>query len=827
MPRIILGDELEMKMQREYWYAKLSSLKIILIASCVLLLSSCGGPSGDGGWGGKPTLNSITVTPASLTVTYGKTATLSATGTYADGSTADLTSQVAWIAAAPGTASVGSGGVVSGSAVGTTAITAKLNEITSSPATIIVTSATLSSLAITPSTATLAIGSNVSLSAIGTYSDGSTANLTTQVNWASEVPTTASVGVHTGVVSAAAAGSTIVTATVDDAIVATANITVTNAVLTNIILTPISASLKKGASTSLSATGTYSDGSSADITTHAIWISTNSAIAAVGANTGIVVGAAVGSTTVIAKMNDISSPTAAITVTPATLTGIFITPEIVAITKGSTQNFTATGTYSDGTAGNISGSVTWSSANTAVASVNASGTATGLSVNTTGVTAVLGDVTSNSATLNVNASIGGTLSWLAAGNSISMSNNGTDSITVGTDGAFAFANSLANGATYNLSITSVPASQNCTSLNGSGIVGGDNISNVYVFCGMLYTGQWASTGLVSTRVGHTATLLSNSPSLYGKVLVAGGTTSSGVAATALIYDMATGQTTSLATSNQPRTNHTATLLPNGNVLLVGGVNPSGGTRPPVEIYNSSSGMWAVSSYTPMLGGSRSMHTSTLLNNGKVLSTGGKFSTGYSLPITELYDSTSGTWLQIMESSPQHVARYGHTATMLPNGKVLVVGGKSVNGDSSLGSAELYDPVSGQWIQTGGLHAARWQHTATLLPNGKVLVAGGEYAGGTAELYDSDTGQWTATTNNLSAQHQQHTATLLPSGKVLVAGGSAYGVVCELFDPATGQWTTTGNLITARYAHTATLLPSGKVFVWGGTTPVSASTELYW
>ena len=180
------------------------------------------------------------------------------------------------------------------------------------------------------------------------------------------------------------------------------------------------------------------------------------------------------------------------------------------------------------------------------------------------------------------------------------------------------------------------------------------------------------------------------------------------------------------------------------------------------------------------------------------------------------------------------ARENHTATLLSNGKVLVVGG--FDGSSALASAELYDPTSGTWSATGGLATARRLHTATLLPNGKVLVAGGVGSSGyltSAELYDPASGSWAAT-NSLATAREYHTATLLPNGKVLVAGGynssSGYLASAELYDPTSGTWSATNSLATARYVHTATLLPNGKVLVAGGndlnTSSVLASAELY-
>jgi WD40 repeat protein len=176
------------------------------------------------------------------------------------------------------------------------------------------------------------------------------------------------------------------------------------------------------------------------------------------------------------------------------------------------------------------------------------------------------------------------------------------------------------------------------------------------------------------------------------------------------------------------------------------------------------------------------------------------------------------------------ARVAHTATLLPNGKVLVAGGSGIS--FYLASAELYDPATGTWSTTGSMATARRYHTATLLPNGKVLVTGG-YNGSylaSSELYDPATGTW-STTGSMATTRQSQTATLLPNGKVLVTGGYndiAYLAGTELYDPATGTWTTTGSMATAHYYHTATLLPNGTALVTGGANDSGYlnSAELY-
>ncbi|MFZ3137149.1 MAG: alpha/beta fold hydrolase [Thermodesulfovibrionales bacterium] len=178
-------------------------------------------------------------------------------------------------------------------------------------------------------------------------------------------------------------------------------------------------------------------------------------------------------------------------------------------------------------------------------------------------------------------------------------------------------------------------------------------------------------------------------------------------------------------------------------------------------------------------------------------------------------------------------RNGHTATLLPNGKVLITGGASFYGlIDTLNTAELYDPVTGVFSTTGVMHYARRWHTATMLTNGKVLIAGGASAGyngdlNTAEIYDPATGIFTTTTGNMATAAAGHTATLLTNGKVLITGGATYGynVVfdrAELYDPVTDTFTQTGSMTTPRNAHFAIRLNNGKVLIAGG---VDSSTAL--
>jgi WD40 repeat protein len=224
----------------------------------------------------------------------------------------------------------------------------------------------------------------------------------------------------------------------------------------------------------------------------------------------------------------------------------------------------------------------------------------------------------------------------------------------------------------------------------------------------------------------------------------------------------------------------------------------------------------------VMGEQRAAHTATLLPNGKVLITGGfrKAADGRSqiyFSSAELYDPAKRTF---RSTGPMTYRRCGHTATLLKNGLVLIAGGVADMG--VLSSAELYNPAAGTFIPISSMSARRCDFTATLLTDGRVLLCGGgsRDALATAEIFNPSTKLFTVT-GEMAAPRLAHTASLLPDGEVLVTGGSSHRYVvlatAELYNPATGKFHAVGDMEQPRYKHAAAEIEGGPVLILGGST----------
>ncbi len=341
--------------------------------------------------------------------------------------------------------------------------------------------------------------------------------------------------------------------------------------------------------------------------------------------------------------------------------------------------------------------------------------------------------------------------------------------------------------------------------------------------------SWTATGSMATNgEGGTATLLRD-----GRVLVMH-VSPDGSKHPAELYDPTTGSWT---TTGSTFGGSWSLTLRDGRVLAAG---PDGGEAwATSELYDPTTGSWTATGST--VAEHQGGETVTLLPDGRVLLAGGFDDRNSPKGVTasaELYDPGSETWTI---TGSMIAPRANHTATLLPDGRVLVAGGHDL--DNATASAELYDPASGTWTATGSMSTPLAGGTAALMRDGRVLVADFALAGPcaaarcslvfVAELYDPVTETWTATESTPTPHYLRYSATLLPDGKLLVAGGADSGsegytnlASAELYDPDTGTWTATPTMSVAREGHTATLLRDGRVLVAGGVGEAGASAELY-
>lgn len=351
------------------------------------------------------------------------------------------------------------------------------------------------------------------------------------------------------------------------------------------------------------------------------------------------------------------------------------------------------------------------------------------------------------------------------------------------------------------------------------------------------SGSWALTGtMTSPRTSATATLLPN-----GKVLVAGGDSApSDSTASAELYDPATGTWAATGQMTTARAGQTATLLASGKVLVAGGNTTGGYSTASAELYDPATGTWAATG--PMVSAPGSGATATLLPDGSVLVAGGCCVPGGGLPTAlasaQIYNPVSNTWAATATMS---TGRDYATATLLGNGTVLVAGGRNIVNPSSGGvtSAEIYDPVTGTWHSTGTMTVGHGWATGSLLPDGQVLVAGGADLDGccgglvAADLYNPSSGTWQAAAN-MNAPRMAAASVVLPDGTVLMTGGytgitpTPFLASTEIYQPGTNTWTPGPNMAQGREQQTATLLPDGQVLVAGGDNQdgVLATAELY-
>ncbi len=373
-----------------------SALEIACLIAVFAGTSGCGSSSTPSNPRPVISLVSIAVTPAGKSVPEGTSQQFTALGQFSDGSSRDLTASVTWSSSASATVAINNSGLAKAVALGSANIMATSGSITGSTG-VTVGPAILVSLSVTPVNPSIAAGQTQQFSATGTFSDQSTQDLTSSVTWTSSSPGVATINVS-GLATSITQGQSSIGA-VSGSVNGSTTLTVNPSILISIAVTPVGKSLPKGTSQQFTALGQFSDGSSRDLTASVTWSSSAPATVAIN-NSGLAKAVALGSANIMATSGSITGSTG-VTVGPAILVSLSVTPVNPSIAAGQTQQFSATGTFSDQSTQDLTSSVTWTSSSPGVATINVSGLATSITQGQSSIGAVSGSV-NGSTTLTVN-----------------------------------------------------------------------------------------------------------------------------------------------------------------------------------------------------------------------------------------------------------------------------------------------------------------------------------------------------------------------------------------------------------------------------------------
>ncbi|MGY3902533.1 beta strand repeat-containing protein [Aeromonas lusitana] len=403
-------------------------------------------------------VTALQVIPAVSTIALGTKSQLQAIATFSDGSTQDVSTQAQWSSSNPVIASVDSQGKVTGNGIGQASITATLGSVSRSVS-ITITNAIATSLQVIPPTASLPVGTKLQFQAVATFSDNSSQDVTSQVSWNSSDVSVATIGLD-GEATAVNTGGANISALFHGVSSNTVLLVVTNATVSSvqIVLNSGNGTLAKGSSVQFKAQAVLSDGSTLDVSNQATWVSSDQTKVTIDAQ-GLATGVAVGTSTITASINNVTSAGTVLTVTNATVSQIQITPPTLSLAKGTKGKLTAIATYSDNTTQDISNLVAWNSSDIAVATVNLSGEVTAVTIGSATLTGSVGSVTSNPVSLSVTSAtvnqidLSATASTLAAGTKTQLTAvaNYSDGTSQNITGLVSWSSSDSNVATVNTS----------------------------------------------------------------------------------------------------------------------------------------------------------------------------------------------------------------------------------------------------------------------------------------------------------------------------------------------------------------------------------------
>jgi hypothetical protein len=612
------------------------------------------------------------------------------------------------------------------------------------------------SIAVTPANPTIALGNTQQFTATGTYTDGSTQNLTASVTWTT-LNTTVTTISPSGLARGLVTGSATIQAA-SGSIKGTTTLVVSTAALSSIAVTPANPSIVQGLTQQFTATGTYSDGSTQNLTSSATWSSSNTGVVTIAAG-GLATGVTSGQVTIQAVYTSITGTTA-LTVSTATLSSIAVTPANRSIAQGLTQQFTATGTYSDASTHDLTSSVTWSSLNTAIATIASGGLAKAVAIGTATIQASY-QSTTGATTLTVNA-----------------------------------ANAGAQGQ-WQLLPYQMPINPIHLALLHTGkvlvIAGSGNLPGHTPFEAALWDPQ--SGNITRQSVGWD--MFCNGMVILpdGKPFVFGGTVSYDPfvgAKNASLYDPATGAFTDQANMAHGRWYPTGTVLSDGRVVVFSGLDENSNTNTTVEIFTEGLGWSAPTAapWTPPL--YPRLH---LLPNGKLFYSS-------STPSSSYFDPSSSIWTTGVASTNYGGTRTYGSSVLLPltpannyTPRVIIMGGGNP-GTPATATTEIIDlsQTNPAWSYGPSMSQPRIEMNATILPNGKVLATDGSTndedgptASLNADLYDPNAGTFSSAGANAYPRLYHSQALLLPDATVLVAGGNptrgTYEPHMEIYSPA--------------------------------------------
>jgi hypothetical protein len=703
-----------------------------------------------------PTLKSVAVTPATPSFAAGLTQQFTATGTFTDGSTQNLTSSVTWSSSNTSVATISAGGLAKGVSTGTSTIQAASGSLTGST-TLTVSTAALTSIAVTPANPSVALGLTQQFTATGTFTDGSTQNLTNSVKWSTS-NTTATTISPSGLALGLVTGSATIQAA-SGLITGSTTLVVSTAALSSIAVTPATPTITQGVTQQFTATGTYTDSSTQDVTSSVTWSSSNKSVATIS-SLGLATGGVSGDSTIQATYKSVTG-TATLTVSSATLNSIAVTPLNASIAQGLSEQFTATGTYSDGTTHDLTTSVTWSSLNKTIATIASGGLAQAVAVGTATIQAAF------------------------------QSTNGTTTLTVNT--AQASLQGQWKTLPYTMPINPIHMA---VMHNGKVLVlaGSGNQLGVTDFEGAVWdpqTGQITKQPVPWDMFCNGMVVLAD-----GKPFIFGGTVTYDPfvgAKNAGTYDPASGTFANLQSMAHGRWYPTGTVLPDGRVMVFSGLDENSKTNTQVEIFTEGSG-WSspfVANWTPP-----SYPRMHVLPNGKVFYSG-------SSPTSRLFDPSnpSNPWTTVAVTNYAGTRTYG-SSVLLPlnpadnyKPRVIIMGGGSP-GTPATATTEIIDLSVGspQWLLGPSMSQPRIDMNATLLPNGKILATAGSTldedapsASLNADLYDPATNKFSSAGANAFPRLYHSEALLLPDATVVVAGGNpsrgVYDPHLEIYSPA--------------------------------------------